>query len=195
MKFTAAFTRSELVDFASEWLPLKLLLGDVSKEDRYLALSEPRAIDLLPGKGLRLVCSAEIRWPLMGLTVPIKAHSLSVLLKPSIVVELGFPRLRFGIEIEKADLVSVPARIDAAITKAVNAALGERVKVGWDFGAMLTRSIAMPRMLATTESLDLRVVSHALAVTADALTLELGVHASASRRSSKRASEPPPPRR
>ena len=177
MKFTAAFTHEELVRFISEWLPLKLLLGDLKKEDRYLLLSDPTAIELLPGRGLRLACRAQIRWPIMGLTVPITAKELSVLLLPSIATPGGQPALVFGVQIERADLSAVPARLDTAITEALNRALAERAKLKWEFGKMLTRSVPMPLMLTTTDSIDLLCDHGLVEVTEDGFSFELAIRA------------------
>ena len=177
MKFTAALTREEIVRFVSEWLPLKVLLGDLKKEDRYLSLSDPTAIELLPGKGLRLACRAQIRWPIMGLTVPITARELIVVLRPTIAILGGHPVLGFGIQIERADLSAVPARLDTAITEALNRALAERAKLKWEFGKMLTRSVPMPLMLTSTESIDLFCDHGVVAVTEDGFTFELAMHA------------------
>ena len=178
MKFTAAFTHEELVRFISEWLPLKLLLGDLKKEDRYLLLSDPTAIELIPGQGLRVACRAQIRWPIMGLTVPITARELSVLLRPGIETPGGQPALVFGVQIERADLSAVPARLDTAITEALNRALAERAKLKWEFGRMLSRSVPLPLILTTTDSIDLLCDHGVVQVSQEGFTFELAMRAS-----------------
>lgn len=182
MKFKAEFTRDELITFASQWLPLKLLLGGASKDDRYLLLSDPLAIELVPNKGLRIACRAQIRWPVLGMTVPINARELSVILRPEISERAGEPLLSCRIEIERADLSAVPARFDRTVTEAVNRALAERVKPSWNFGRMLTRSIRMPALLATTESIELAVRYGTAVVTPDAFVFELELGAGTTRR-------------
>jgi hypothetical protein len=182
MKLQVVFTRDELLSFASQWLPLKVLLGDAANEDRYLSLSDPQTIELVAGLGLRIACRAQIRWPVLGMSVPITARQLTVLMKPRIEQRDGQPALVFRLTIEQADLSGVPARLDATITEAVNRALAERVKPGWNFGTMLTRSIIMPVLIATTESIDLAVTHGEVAVTDEAFTFELGVRADATRR-------------
>jgi len=182
MKLTAVFSRDELVAFAAQWLPLKLLLGDVSKEDRYLLLSDPTAIELVPGAGLRIVCRAQFRWPLFGITVPITARNVSALFSPTVGLEEGHPALVFRLKIEQSELLGVPARLNGPITEAINRALSERVRPAWPFGRMLTRSIAMPAVLATTQSIDLAVQSGAVHITDDAFTFELSVRGDATRR-------------
>lgn len=182
MKLQAVFTREELVSFASQWLPLKLLLGDARKEERYLLLTDPKTIDLIPGSGLRIACRAQIRWPVLGVSVPITARHLSVLLRPTIQDERGQPALIFRLKIEQADLSGVPARLDATVTEAVDRALSERVKLAFRFGNMLTRSIPMPALLTTTESIELGVQSGTVEVSADAFRFELAVGASTNRR-------------
>ncbi len=182
MKLQAVFSRDELVAFTSQWLPLKLQLGDAKKDDRFLLLSDPKTIDLVPGRGLRIACRAEIRWPVMGLTVPIKARNLSVLMTPSVIDVAGQPALAFKPHIEQADLSGVPSRLDGTLTDAVNRALADRVKPTWTFGAMLTRSIPMPAMLSTA-SIDLSCAGGEVHVSEEAFTFSLVVRATAPRRS------------
>lgn len=182
MKLQAVFTREELVSFASQWLPLKVLLGDPAKEDRYLLLSEPKAIELVPGAGLRIACRAQIRWPVLGLSVPITARHLSVLVRPLIETMEGRLALVFRVRLEQADLSAVPARLDATIRDAINRALTERIKLAWQFGSMLSRSIPMPVLVTTTDSIELAVDQARAEVTADAFHFELHIQAGTTRR-------------
>jgi hypothetical protein len=182
MKLQAVFSRDELVAFASQWLPLKLQLGDPKKDDRYLLLSDAKAIDLVAGRGLRIACRAQIRWPVLGMNVPITARNLSVLMTPSVIERDGQPSLVFKPYIEQADLSGVPARLDGTLTEAVNRALADRVKPSWGFGATLTRSIPMPPTLSTA-SIDLSVAGGEVQVTEEAFTFALVVRAQAPRRS------------
>jgi hypothetical protein len=188
MKLQAVFSRDELVSFAAQWLPLKLLLGDPSKDDRFLMLTDPKAIELVPNAGLRIACRAQIRWPVLGMSVPITARTLSVLLTPSIASIEGHPALVFRLKIEQADLSGVPARLDSTVTDAINRALSERVKPTWKFGQSLTRGVPMPAILATTESIDLEVQSGAVEVSHEAFTFQLTLSAEAPRRG-----QPPAP--
>ena len=91
MKLQAVITREELLEFAAEWLPLKLLLGDPANSERYLLLTDPNSIELVPGAGLRIDCRAQIRWPVLGLSVPITAQRLIVLFSPRIEFRDGHP--------------------------------------------------------------------------------------------------------
>jgi hypothetical protein len=184
MKLQAVFSRDEVVAFATQWLPLKLQLGDPKKDERYLLLSDPKTIDLVPQRGLRIACRAQIRWPVLGINVPITARNLSVLMTPSIVQVEGQPALAFLPRIEQADLSGVPSRLDGTLTEAVNRALAERVKPTWPFGASFTRSIPMPAVLSTTASIDLGVHAGEVHVTAEAFTFAVVVRADAPRRAS-----------
>ena len=183
MRLNVVITREELLAFAATWLPLKLLLGDVSNEERFLQLTDPTRIELVPHQGLRIACRAQIRWPVLGWSVPVTARQLSVLLRPAIEVRDGQPALVFRVRIEQADLAAVPARFDAAITDGLNRALAERVKPAWNFGTMLTRSIAMPPVLATTQSIDLAVTHSDVQVTDAGFQFELSLKADTTRRS------------
>ncbi|HEY6881138.1 MAG TPA: hypothetical protein VI299_24095 [Polyangiales bacterium] len=184
MKLQAVFSRDELIAFASQWLPLKLQLGDPKKkDDRFLLLSDPKAIELVPARGLRIACRAEIRWPVLGIHVPITARNLSVLMSPAVIEIDGQPALAFKPRIEQADLSGVPSRLDGTLTEAVNRALSERVRPTWGFGATFTRSIPMPEALSTTASIDLSVAGGEVQVSEDAFTFSLVVRAQAPRRS------------
>lgn len=185
MKLHLVITRDELLTFAERWLPLKLLLGDANNEDRYLLLDEPRRIELVAGAGLRISCRAQIRWPVLGLSVPVKAHTISVLFKPTIEQADGQSALVFLLHIEEADLAAVPARFDTVIKDAVNRALAERVKPAWRFGRMFTRSIPMPALLATTESIDMAVRRGEVEVTESGFAFEVAVDATTTRRALK----------
>lgn len=182
MKFSTVFSRDELIAFTGQWLPLKLQLGDPKKDDRYLLLSDPREIGLVAGKGLRIACRAQIRWPVLGLNVPITARNLCVLMSPSVVEIDGMPALAFKPRIEHADLSGVPSRLDGTLTEAVNRALADRVRPTWGFGATFTRSIPMPPMLSTTASIDLSVGGGEVHVSEEAFTFSLVVRALAPRR-------------
>jgi len=182
MKLQAVFTRDELVSFASQWLPLKVLLGDPSNEDRYLLLSEPKAIELVPGAGLRLSCRAQIRWPVLGMSVPITARHMSVLVRPLIETLEGRLALVFRVRLEQADLSAVPARLDATIRDAINRALTERIKPAWKFGSMLSRSIPMPVVITTTDTIELGVDQARADVTEDGFVFELHIQAGTTRR-------------
>ncbi|MET0283896.1 MAG: hypothetical protein ABW352_05480 [Polyangiales bacterium] len=183
MKLQTVFSRDELVAFASQWLPLKLQLGDPKKDDRYLLLSDPKTIDLVPERGLRIACRAQIRWPVLGMNVPITARNLSVLMTPSVVEVDGQPALAFKPRIEQAELTGVPKQLDGTLTEAVNRALADRVKPTWPFGATFTRSIPMPALLSTTASIDLSVAGGEVHVSEEAFTFSVIVRASAPRRS------------
>ncbi len=182
MKLRAVIARAELVEFAAGWLPLKVLLGEPAKGDRFLYLADPESIELVPGAGLRLVCVAQIRWPVLGVTVPITANRLVGVFSPHIEYRQGQPVLVFHLHIEEADLSGVPARFDAAVTEAVNRALSERVRPAWSFGHTLTRSIAMPSWLASTASIDLKAHAGTVEVSEEGFSFELALEASTSRR-------------
>src|SRR3978361_2110997 len=155
MKLQVVLSRDELVSFAAQWLPLKLLLGDASHEDRFLELTDPTTIELIPNAGLRIACRAQIRWPVLGITVPITARTIGVMFSPSVALQDGHPALVFRLKIEQAELSGLPKGVNATLTDAVNRRLSEKLKPSWPFGRSLTRSIPMPAVLATTQSIDL----------------------------------------
>lgn len=182
MKIEAMVTREELLAFATGWLPLKLLLSGPVRDERYLLLDDPSSLELVAERGLRIVCRAQVRWPVLGLTVPVTVRELSALLTPSVEESEGQLSLVFRVRIEHAEFSGLPARFEATLADALNLALSERVKLSWHFGSMLTRSIAMPLTLATTRSLELAVRHGEVEVSANAFRFEIGLWAGTDRR-------------
>jgi hypothetical protein len=163
-------------------LPLKVSLGGEDDDDRSLVLRDPRAVTFVPGTGVSLSCTADLRWSVLGLTVPIHLREFSVLLTPLIALRSGAPALVFALAIEHADLAGVPAMVDAHLVERVNQALAERqVELGWEFAKTLTHSFALPALLANVRSFDLGVGASSVEVVPDALVLSVELLTSVTR--------------
>jgi hypothetical protein len=166
----------------NQLLPLKVRLGDEEDDERSLLLRDPRGLNCVSGHGVSLSCTADIRWSVLGLTVPILLRQLSVLLTPRIAARAGAPALVFEVSIEHADLAGVPAVVDAHLVERVNQALSEhQVELCWEFAKTLTHSFTLPALLANVRSFNLGVGESSVEVIPDGLVLEVALLTSVTR--------------
>lgn len=177
MRLLALVPRAEVQLLLSELLPLKVLLGD-DGDDRTLLLRDAGEVSFVPGFGVRMACKADIRWSLLGLTVPVHLRALSVLLVPRIAEREGGAALVFQVSIEHADLAGVPAVVDAHLVERVNQALAERqVELAWNFTRTLSHTFELPALLESVRAFSLGVAGSGVEVHADELQLEVELRA------------------
>jgi hypothetical protein len=182
MRLQAVLPRTDLVELLNQLLPLKVLLGADGDDDRTLVLRDPRAVTFVLGDGVVMSCTADLRWSVLGLSVPIHLRELSIKLTPQIVQRSGAPALVFGLAIEHADLALVPAVVDTHLVERVNQALLERqVELGWEFSKTLTHAFALPALLANVRSFNLGVGESSVEVVPDALVLSVELLTSVTR--------------
>lgn len=179
MRLQALLPRADLDALLSQLLPVKVSLGG---DDRSLVLRDPRAVTFIAGNGVSLACKADIRWSVLGLTVPIHLRELSVMLTPQIATRASGPALVFELAITHADLAGVPAVVDSHLVELVNQALAERnVELGWEFAKTLTHSFALPDVLANVRSFNLGVGESTVEVVPDGLVLHVELLTSVTR--------------
>jgi hypothetical protein len=170
MRLQAVLSRADLDALLNQLLPLKVLLASDGDDDRTLVLRDPRALTFVPGTGISLTGTADIRWSVLGLTVPIHLRELSVMLTPRLAPRAGVNALVFDLAIEHADLAGVPAVVDSHLVELVNQALALRQgDLGWEFAKTLTHSFALPAVLANVRSFNLGVGESTIEVVSDAL--------------------------
>lgn len=170
MWIEAIITRDDFAAVLNQLLPLKIHLDDDEKTDRWLYLDRATEIELVPEKGLRVACPAEIMWSVSVVNVPIKLHTLQVLLRPEIVKKQRGDILVFDLTLEEADIKGIPALVDSTVMKAVNAALAKK-ELAWDFTKTLTNTVKMPALLDPIESLTINVQWGKRRVDAEAVVL------------------------
>jgi hypothetical protein len=151
-------------------LPVKIHFDEDPSTDRWLYLDRATDIELVPNKGLRIACPAEIMWSVSVVDIPIKLHTLQVLLRPEIVSKQRGDILVFNLELEEADIKGIPALIDHTVMKAVNAALA-RKELAWDFTKTLTHTVPLPKVLDPIDSLSIGVNWGKRKVTEEAVVL------------------------
>ncbi|MCK6586704.1 MAG: hypothetical protein HUU21_02015 [Polyangiaceae bacterium] len=156
MWIEAIITQDDFVRVVKQITPVRIHFDDDDKTNRWLFLGEPTGVELVAEKGIRITCPAEIMWSMVGLNVPIKLHTLQVLLRPEIVAKPTGHVLAFNLELEEADFKGIPGLIDHGIMKAVNAALAAQ-NLAWDFTKTLTNTVKMPKLLDPIETLEIKV--------------------------------------
>jgi hypothetical protein len=180
----------------AELAPLKIRLGDEGGE---LALEAPSEMTLVPDKGVRIVCVAQLHWPVLGVSVPVTMKSLIVLLRPVIETHDGMDALVFKLEIEHADFAMLPAVIDTSITSLVNEELAKKhVELSWRYAETLSHVFRLPDLLEPAEALALTVTSAVVKITTEALGLAISLRSDVRRggdagpKDTPSASDPPP---
>jgi hypothetical protein len=156
MWIEAIITKDDLVNAVKQITPVKIHFDDDPKTDRWLFLDKPTATELISEKGLRISCPAQIMWSVASIDLPIKLHTLQVLVRPEIVAKQHGNILRFNLELEEADFKGIPALVDHGIMKAVNSALAAK-ELAWDFTKTLTNTVKMPALLDPINALDIKV--------------------------------------
>jgi hypothetical protein len=157
----------------SEFAPLKIRLGDSGGE---LALDSPTEVSLVADLGARIVCSAHLHWPFLGINVPMTMKSLIILLRPAIETHADGDALVFKLEIEHADFAYIPTVIDNRITGLINAELAKKhIELSWRYAGTLDHVFNLPEMLDPVEGLALTATSAFVKVTNDAVGLAVSV--------------------
>jgi hypothetical protein len=156
MWIEAIITKDDFANAIRSITPVRIHFDDNDKTNRWLFLGQPTNVELVAEKGIRISCPAEIMWSMVGVNVPIKLHTLQVLLRPEIVAKPTGHVLAFNLELEEADFKNIPGFLDNGIMKAVNTALAAQ-DLAWDFTKTLTNSVKMPKQLDPIETLEIKV--------------------------------------
>jgi hypothetical protein len=171
----AVLLTEDLDRLVAQLAPMTVAVGT-----SHLVLSDPAPCALVPDVGLRVVCKAEVHWPVLGIDVPVTARSVTVLLRPAIATRGEMEMLVVTLEVESADLTGVAGLFEERITDLVNKELVKKqVELSWGFAKALTHSFRLPRELAPLDSLDLTVLGGRVRVLSDgigrAVKLDSGV--------------------
>lgn len=156
MWIEAIIAKDDFAAVVRQMTPLRIHFDDNDKTNRWLFLGKPTSVELVAEKGIRISCPAEIMWSVVGVNVPIKLHTMQVLMRPEIVAKPTGHILVFNLELEEADFKGIPALVDHGIMKGVNAALASQ-ELAWDFTKTLTNSVKMPKLLDPIETLEIKV--------------------------------------
>jgi hypothetical protein len=184
VRLEAILTKDDLQRLLRRFAPAVVRLGDGGE----LSLDDPSEVSLISERGVRVVCSAKLHWPLLGIGVPVAARSLVVMVCPVIEPQPDGEALVFKIHIEHIDVTLLPTFVDDRVTDRVNAELAKKhVELSWHFGRMLSHVFALPEALASTSAIGLEVVTGTLRITDSALAFTVTFRTNVERRTVRTA--------
>ena len=103
MWLEAIVSKDDVTALMAELLPMCIHLGEAPDAEHYLELFEAKQVSLVEGQGLRMTCRARIRWPILGMDLPVTVESVTLLLCPSIQSAPGRDELVFKLEVDAID--------------------------------------------------------------------------------------------
>src|ERR1700730_8198760 len=112
MRLEAILSAENVGRRGRQFVPLEHKLGEAGKGERFVAIHEVSDVALVANAGVRVTCTAHLRWPLLGLHFPVHVKSLGVLLRPSIGMREGHQSLILAFTIEHVDIAWSPAAVD-----------------------------------------------------------------------------------
>jgi hypothetical protein len=173
MWLQALFTADDLLRALSRVTPARIPLAKEDPE-RCLWLSKPDSVLLRDDKDIVITTRAQVRWDVLGLTVPVTLQSVTVVLSPEVQDERGAQALSFGLRIQEADLSAVPAFVEGSLVARVNEALAEADgKMSWRFLETLDFAFHLP-MIEPRRKMKLWARSGTAKVTSEGLSLMVG---------------------
>jgi hypothetical protein len=179
MRIEAVVGKDDLVALANRIAPVELKLGDAGGT---LRLEDPSDICLIPAVGLHMKCTAHLHWPVLGVKIPVTIRPLSVRLLPEIDKREKGDALVFKLQIEHADVATVPTIIDNEITDLINRELVKKnIDLSWNFADMLSYDFDLSKILPPIQSLGLKVIGGMVRVTDDSLVLAISFAAKVAR--------------
>jgi hypothetical protein len=177
----AVVGKEDLIRVAEKFAPLEIKLGDAGGT---LRLEDPSGISLIPTVGLHLQCTAHLHWPVLGMKIPVTIKPLLVRVLPEIDKREDGDALVFKLQIEHADVATVPTIIDNEITNLINRELiKKKIDFAFHFAETLSHEFDLSRVLPQIRSLGLTVVGGSVRVTEDAFVLGVSLEANVTRES------------
>jgi hypothetical protein len=176
MWLEAIVPKNDLARLAADVLPLTVRLGD----DGEIHLSDATEVTLIPDVGLRLVCSVELRWPVLGVTVPITVRSLAVILRPEVIRGDGTDhkeQIAFKIQIDQADFAGLHPVLDQGVVILLNRELDKHTELAWGYARTLSQSFDLPDAVHPPESFELAIDGARAKTTEESLSLGIQFHA------------------
>lgn len=176
------------------WLQMTLTVADLDQairqlcparialdEGRWIDIAVPTTVELLEGRGARLVTEAKILWSVVGIDVPITVQTVEVFLEPSIAQKGDEQRLVFALSIGDLDLKFIPSLIDGGIATKINRELAANATLEWDFVTTLDWHFKLPKTLSPADSLHLQAKWGDLKIGSDAITMMASMNVDISR--------------
>jgi len=177
MWIEAILSQEDLSSFFAQLLPLDLRLGD-DEADPELRLSDLSRVELVENRGVRVECKAHLRWPILGIDVPIEVKSIALMLTPSVVKRSGRDALACRLQLAELDIAWLPAAVDATIEERVNRELKEKQRhLAWNFSETLSHVFELPSAVRPIDALELEAAWGKVRVTNEALVMAISFHA------------------
>jgi hypothetical protein len=179
MWLEAILTKQDVWNLALQFAPLNLRLGEHSE----LQIDTPVEVSLVPDNGIEIRCSGKVHWPLLGITVPATLRSIVIRITPRVEKREGQRALVFGLQLERIDVVHLPALFDHRLAARVNEELSAKhIELAWKFADTLSHVFDLPDALASSATLGLHVDAGAVKITDSALAFAVSYHSEATRR-------------
>ena len=191
MWLQAALSRADLVTFAERLFPVHLALEEDDESGRHLYLGQPRTLEFVVGEGLRIELRARVRWPLLGIDLPIDVPSVTAMLRLRMAHVDGEDVFAFEPELEALDVSHLPGFVDRGLMKAINAAIAEdHAALTWRFTQTLDFHLRIPEAASHARRVRLAAKWGDVRVTEDGVTIIASLDAEVSARGEPSADEP-----
>jgi hypothetical protein len=193
MTIDMRLNRATIQKVIHEFAPVRIHLTPTDEDRSFLELEEPTLIEMVPGRGVRVVCSGRVRYALGPIAVPLTMRRLSVLLVPEIVEgRTGQPALGFGIEIEDSDLELLPGLVEGAIAHRVNPALTPAESpLRFELADALTKSFKLPERLEPLDCFGIKMRQASIVVDDEGLSLSITLDLAISRTKERATDDKP----
>jgi hypothetical protein len=166
MRLEAILSQEDVAELVHQFVPLELELGEAGKSERFIAIDEVGDVTLVADTGVRVACKAHLRWPVLGVHVPVRVKALDVLLRPRIEMRDSHRAFVFSLTIERADISGSLTIVDETLTDRVNRELAEHhVELSWDFAKTLSHVFRLPEAMRTAGTFALEVSGGQVKVT------------------------------
>jgi hypothetical protein len=176
MWIEAILSHDDLSSVVARILPLEFRLSE-DEAGPEIRLSALGGVELIENQGLRIVCRAAIRWPVLGIDLPFTAESLTLLLTPSVVKTSGRDALAFRLQLSELDLSWLPAALDDTVRERINRELKDRqVHFTWNFSETLSHTFHLLNAVRPVDALELDVAWGQVRVTREALVMAVSFH-------------------
>jgi hypothetical protein len=192
LMITSVLAEAAVSELLGGFFPVTVDLDPLGAEDqRWIHIERPHHLDFLAGRGVRVTTSASLRWTALGIGVPARVNEIQLLIVPAIAHDERGPKLVFRPSVERADIKRLPAFLDDAVARRINAALAaEGDLLGWHFGESLGIRVPLPSNLSPVDGVQLGAGEMSIEIQDRAIVLGLEVRIDFSRRRPRHPSAP-----
>lgn len=170
MQLRAVVRRDDVIGLLEEITPLRVELS--RRPQRAISVGRPTTLDFIPEVGIRVRLDARISWDVVGVSVPVTARTIQVLLTPKLSMREGHHVLSLEPTLEDFELESLPFFVDRRVRTALDAAVErQRVRLTWDLEELLR--FPLPEKITPPMRVDLGITDATLAVDAESLVLDV----------------------